>query len=721
MGDLHENSNVIASDSKRKRLSGKKNRTAEVPRQVSVSRRHAQATRTLKACDFCRKQKTRCFKASEEDTSCLRCTFLKKECSFAHEKVLQDSAPSLLQGKDLHQLDVKYKLDQIYNGVREILAHVSSPDSYKLLNQAKEIAEAADDARRSIATSGLPFGGQDPEPKHHLGGQNIGAAGVQDVFSLGNVGILPLYDLHMHSFKMAPFSIVSNQSAPQAIPNPIAKLINLKGDHPASKDLPIKAYGDIIDLNILSELEATYLINDFRTNYGRWVLFPVNIPSEQLIGRIRIKSPLLLTTCCCISLRYLIDQDIFPDNPKSNKEIYRDLIQLLLAELGRGILQVSAFQDGNYRYGDVEFLQALVILSIYSLSLSALASYNLTDESKGTIGQGNSLAHLNLDAWYLSSIGLTTFLSRSTFGTLMQKLTDDEFNDNSAYSILFDDIDGDTHQLLTLLRIYNHLVLVHLINSIFSGRSCVIDALKLRYCTATLGLPSSTNFDGRMVSEINILTVTYNFIQKSVHNAMGMDIIEREIGYKEVQLEIENWYNQWSYLFEQPSLQFVEPCYYFCVLVVVYAYNFQKSLLNTNQATFQLFDLYENDNIYFILDNSDGKSLRKMLESSYDLVKFVKTVESNSYFAYLSDQLHFCFYFGALFLLKILHYLKDTKQLEVVNSFDGNTNLEVVLADIHELIGKFEKIGGYSSNIIVKYYEGLQKIIDETFPGWDKD
>lgn len=721
MGDLHENSNVIASDSKRKRLSGKKNRTAEVPRQVSVSRRHAQATRTLKACDFCRKQKTRCFKASEEDTSCLRCTFLKKECSFAHEKVLQDSAPSLLQGKDLHQLDVKYKLDQIYNGVREILAHVSSPDSYKYLNQAKEIAEAADDARRSIATSGLPFGGQDPELKHHLGGQNIGVPGVQDVFSLGNVGILPLYDLHMHSFKMAPFSIVSNQSAPQAIPNPIARLINLKGDHPASKDLPIKAYGDIIDLNILSELEATYLINDFRTNYGRWVLFPVNIPSEQLVGRIRIKSPLLLTTCCCISLRYLIDQDIFPDNPKSNKEIYRDLIQLLLAELGRGILQVSAFQDGNYRYGDVEFLQALVILSIYSLSLSALASYNLTDESKGTIGQGNSLAHLNLDAWYLSSIGLTTFLSRSTFGTLMQKLTDDEFNDNSAYSILFDDIDGDTHQLLTLLRIYNHLVLVHLINSIFSGRSCVIDALKLRYCTATLGLPSSTNFDGRMVSEINILTVTYNYVQKSVHNAMGMDIIEREIGYKEVQLEIENWYNQWSYLFEQPSLQFVEPCYHFCVLVVVYAYNFQKSLLNTNQATFQLFDLYENDNIYFILDNSDGKSLRKMLESSYDLVKFVKTVESNSYFAYLSDQLHFCFYFGALFLLKILHYLKDTKQLEVVNSFNGNTNLEVVLADIHELIGKFEKIGGYSSNIIVKYYEGLQKIIDETFPGWDKD
>ena len=39
------------------------------------TRKYAQASRTLKACELCRKQKTRCFRSPENPNSCLRCRF----------------------------------------------------------------------------------------------------------------------------------------------------------------------------------------------------------------------------------------------------------------------------------------------------------------------------------------------------------------------------------------------------------------------------------------------------------------------------------------------------------------------------------------------------------------------------------------------------------------------------------------------------------------------
>ena len=42
------------------------------------TRRLAQASRTLKACELCRKQKTRCSRSIETSNSCLRCIFLNK-------------------------------------------------------------------------------------------------------------------------------------------------------------------------------------------------------------------------------------------------------------------------------------------------------------------------------------------------------------------------------------------------------------------------------------------------------------------------------------------------------------------------------------------------------------------------------------------------------------------------------------------------------------------
>ncbi len=114
----------------------------------------------------------------------------------------------------------------------------------------------------------------------------------------------------------------------------------------------------------------------------------------------------------------------------------------------------------------------------------------------------SSLTNFSLDPWYLSSVGLNTFLSKSAFGQLVQHKVIDAAT--SPFTVLFQELD-DEEQTLTVLRIYNHLTIVHLIQCVFSGRMCVLDEVRLNYCTATLSLAKLTNFDGRVVSEIEVL------------------------------------------------------------------------------------------------------------------------------------------------------------------------------------------------------------------------
>lgn len=190
------------------------------------------------------------------------------------------------------------------------------------------------------------------------------------------------------------------------------------------------------------------------------------------------------------------------------------------------MLQITSFQGTRDGSGDIELLQALVILSIYSLSLSSVARATLPDDDEEEEyefleDKSMSLQMLNLDPWYISSVGLTVFISKSTFGNLFKKKVGDENSQmnmqQSPFTILYDELDTDEYQTLTILRIYNHLSLVHLVSCVFSGRMCVVDEIRLNYCTATLSLPSATNFDGRMVSEIGILLIAYNYVQVNLN------------------------------------------------------------------------------------------------------------------------------------------------------------------------------------------------------------
>ncbi|CAR66337.1 DEHA2F13222p [Debaryomyces hansenii CBS767] len=668
------------------------------------NRKFAQATRTPKACDLCRKQKTRCFKSVNDEVSCSRCIFLNKECSFSQRQDISQS-PSIPDNEILKDERTKTKLDLIHAGINELLSIIKSDNGkVNIRSSDAELLLTAGQAFNGIPGSSSSTSSKKSKPNTPT---NMTSNVSSEIESLVDTDSGPLFNYSINSFKMAPFAMVCNQVETSHIPKSILNLLNLSTvESSLDQTLLYKSNKDIISLGLLTEAEAVDLMNKFRRNHGRWVSFPSNAPTDVLVERIRNKSPLLLTTCCCLSLRYS-----FKGANSSHLEIlnkkksnYRLLMKQLAEELNDSLSKYTSFPKSTLNNGDIEFLQALVLLSIYSLSLSSIASSRLSLD----LSDDSVLHELNLDAWYLSSIGLTTFVSKATFGTLLQK-TKNTGNVDLPFTIFYDEIDSEEYQTLTTLRIFNHLTLVHLINCIFSGRMCVVDEIRLNYCTATLTLPSSTNFDGRMVSEISILLITYNYIQLNLNDITATTLEECEMNYSTTTGNMNAWYNQWEYIFNQPTLQFVELCYHFCGLIVIYAYNFRRStLIDANPP---IFDIFDDNNVDYVLRHCNSRSLREMITHACQLLKFVNVVDSDSYFAYLSDQIHFCFYFTTIILIKILSFIRSQK-LQMVSDM---CNLDSVLKDINLLLGKFHTIQQDDDDIVTKYELGIRYALHKSF------
>ncbi|KAK6462298.1 hypothetical protein DFJ63DRAFT_152654 [Scheffersomyces coipomensis] len=765
------------------------------------NRKAAQATRTLKACELCRRQKTRCFRSSERN-SCLRCIFLNKPCSFELEAV---AMPMPINNSSVSSMmtdnsETDRKLDLIYGGLTEIMSFLKNnssssisgqsssgnpPMDHDLINHdARLLLEAASSMKKSSVptTPSLFFDNLYGNNNNNNNNNNSSNAAASSSNSQTRSGLhfpgLGSSQLHSSDFqvfeeddtnvdnqfsfqsptislKSSPFSIINNQIKEKDVPKPILNLLNLSTIKRSNKSKPyFETTDDIISLNILNLTETIDLMNDFRRNYGRWVSFPSSLSTEVLIDRIRYKSSLLLTTCCLLSLRYSLN-GVSPgdiNNFSRKKRTYKDLIKKLVSDLDSSLIKYTAFQGASDNSGDIEFLQSLVILSIYSLSLSSIVPSTMDDDNVDDLD--SDLDDFNLDAWFLSSIGLTTFITKSTFGTLFKNNNRISTTSPSAsaitgggsitspFTVLYDELDSDEYQTLTILRIYNHLCLVHIINCVFSGRMCVVDEIRINYCTATLSLPSATNFDGRMVSEIGILLIAYNFIQVQFSIGSGSassnhQLKDLELGFKSVKEELRLWYDQWEYLFSQPNLQFVELNYNFCSLVIYYCYNFSKTTIlkpfkkddNSSSNPNSNSSLYDENNIRYVLSHTSKQDILKMLECSYSVVRFVNDIASDSYFAYLSDQIHFCFYFSAICLMNILKYLitssTSTTQGNGLKLLDdllitnpdlliSSNNYQPIIEDLKNLINKFNRVGqDNKDDIISKYKTGLQNYLEE--------
>lgn len=718
-------------------------RAADVPNN-DISKQ-PQTTRALKACDHCRKQKTRCFKSANFAVSCIRCLELKSECSMEAEYKRNHPGVKVVDGIPEHLIgrlgltgthgvaqnnladpeiyvppksmdeDAKRKLDLIYVGVSEILSSIRTASrqssSLNILNSDVRLLL---DAANSMQEKSTP---QDPELNQNPPLPTDRSVGIEvdDESSLLLAG-------PSNYMLASPFGLLSHQI--QLLPKPIMNLLELS---PILHEEGLKYNDpDIISAQVITSLEAIDLMNDFRSNYGRWVSFPQDVPTNELVERVRRRSPLLLTTCCCISLRYSLNGTPNPgdvDNHRRRRVTFQLLVRHLLSELTKAILNYTSFQGCGAPKGDIEFLQSIVLLSIYSMSLSSIVA-SAVDEDP-LLDEERSLKQMNLDAWHLSGLGLTTFISRTSLGKLLLDPNTKQENESPNVAFLHDKLGSNEHEKLTAFRIYNHLILVHLANCIFSGRMCVLDEIRLNQCKATLNIPSATNFDGRMVSEIGIFLIAYNYIQESMDLSHHKTLNEVEAAYASTIEEVNSWHEQWEYLCTQSTLQFVESTYWFSCILIDLVYNFSKlvvvyGLAGGKSETFKSL-LTNPDTLVFVYGYCDRASLARIISHAYSLVNYVLSIDNDSYFAYLSDEIHFFGYFGCVVLLKGLGYLKSNDKLHYLNESDSlsEASWKDALVDCQVLIDKLGRVGQDNPNdILTSYKSGLLECLQQLFPSW---
>lgn len=649
-----ETTSVSPSESEPESNQQKKRRVTKSPDSAASAhetRKLAQASRTLRACELCRKQKTRCFRSPEYPTSCLRCRFLSKTCSF---KLEEEETPESLQPVS-NEGDPRVGL--ILEKVNELLNIVKSGrvgneqggEEHLINNDARLLLETAS----SMQT-------------HHQVNSN----------SLLNVEILeqttPEFQSATQSFITSPFAIIKNQMKDVHCPAPIQNL------YQSENNVILNRPGNIIELGIMTEKEVIDVVGNFRRNYGRWVSFPNTLSTEHLVKDLQEKSPLLLTTCCCISYRYSADTN------RDNQQRIVRLVKVLIKELNHNFTRFTSFTNNDY--GLVEFFQSLAVLSLYAVSISSVVT---------GIDHGDpELAGFNLDPWQLSSIGITTFLTKSTFQLFKTKRN----NTDNGY------------ETLTILRIYNHLCLVHLINCIFSGRICILDDARIRYCTSALTLFNATNFDGRMVAEINILHITYKYLQRNDDVNTPQSLYDFQ--FNEVIKEVQTWLQNWEYLIQQPALQFAEFNYHFCSVLIYLAYSFQKMQQGGGDLSMYL----QQDVLDLILEQCLPQNLLMMYQHAWNILDHVKQITSESYFAYLSDQIHFCFYFSGVLLSRILH-LVITHDIAHIEEFKDIKTKRGLTRQLQPIVSLSKKIDGFLSTsdpvILAKYNAGLKHCIDE--------
>ncbi|TVY85310.1 putative transcriptional regulatory protein [Lachnellula suecica] len=150
----------------------------------------------------------------------------------------------------------------------------------------------------------------------------------------------------------------------------------------------------------------------------------------------------------------------------------------------------------------IDFFQATVIMSMWST----------------TIGQ----VPMSIDSWLVSGFALQHALAApDLFGPMS--------------------ITGHSNAMrksnLDRMCIYNHLCLVHL------------------QCRDILGSDQATNFETRMVAEINLYWIIYESCSSS-----SLDL-------PKTQKLLQEWKNEWRFLFDQPRSQFVQMGFHFAQLL----------------------------------------------------------------------------------------------------------------------------------------------------------
>lgn len=642
--------------------------------------------RAVRACDTCRRLKTRCILSPiPNEFYCLRCESLKIPCSFQEmlgKPESREDAPDVTDPETLKVLikhgygtkdaEITSKLlHSINNNVAKVLQILEVPGLRRTLSTPapgslpKDMLEDA--APRALTP--VPRGPESPSP---------------DLLS----SLQSTERRHISPYLTSPYVLVSQMVSKENLPLPVRKLYD-DFKKPSAVD-------DLVTLNLISLSEALILVEAFREHYGAWCSFPASMPIEMLVENIRVnEGSLLLTTTCVLALRYT---DRYHD---LKTRVYKNLLYKLKSDLE---LSLKIMPQST------EFLQAIVILSLYSSSFSSDI--------------------MSLDGWYLSGIGIQQYLT----GNIQESLQTALGHNNLPVD------DDEEIQAFTSYRIWNHLCLVHLTHCVFSGRMCVVDEIRLNLSRRVLQLPKATNFDGRMVGEIALELILYNFMQ-GCQATGSITPGDPANSLEDVKEDLKDWLEEWSYLFTQPITQFLEFAYHYGYAMIIYTWYHRLYRLVSEETNAQ--------NAKMELSSSSGSTLiGTRLNQLYPLERIIGSMPPESQlemllhnhealhemvgaefevFKHLSDQIFFCSVLASLMCIQVASSLQNS-----ASDLLPEDKIREILMDVKLFSLRLQKIreGELKSfwveevdlkvpSVILQYHTAIENCLQSKFPKYE--
>ncbi|KIW14107.1 hypothetical protein PV08_06888 [Exophiala spinifera] len=403
------------------------------------------AGRASKACDACRKQKTRCYTSDNNRGVCLRCETLSQPCSLESSPSQQSRRSSI--DKSLatsRDLAVDARLERLENTVQALVERL--------------------DQSHGVASGVSPTTSNRPQPRLHA--QNL-----------------------PEEKDSAPVLLIRDAAAAAGVRSP-----------DQGHTLP-KRYSDVISSGLVSLKTAHTLMSLFHVHYGRWVKFAEDITTETLLLQVR-RSPLLLCSILLIAVRHTTQE-------------LADSLAPALYEEAKSLVAPALLTVPQ----STEFFQAALILSLWST----------------TIGQ----VPLSIDSWLLTGYAIQQSLASPYFNRVFQE--EQDLHVSKA------DLDA--------WCIWNHLCVAHLQYCVGTRRQALLNQAQIDQCLRFLESDNVTNFEARMVAEVQLYWIIYDKCYDS------------DIDSADTKRTLQEWQREWAVLFNQPRSQFLQMGFHFAHLL----------------------------------------------------------------------------------------------------------------------------------------------------------
>lgn len=587
----------------------------------------ATAPRAFKACQACRKLKTRCF-PSDLLTACSRCWSLQVVCSFEEDAVAKGTFASV---QEIRELESSSKSNQNF------ISRPTADSEWSKLNQIHEDVKklvrllTAETPSRQMPPSVLAkdnvnydtWNGSESESQQNVSTMEKGGLVEPKIVSPST--------MVSTAFLTSPFNVLKESPHGALLPFLIQTLLTPQ---------PRTVEKDIVSLKIITKAECYLLLNIFRDKYGKWISLKPDVTTEELLSEYCKESPLLLDVCCLVALRSL-------KNHSLKKRITKLLTQRISNSLAKQLLGTTSTE--------LKFIATLTLLLVYGYTLSLPTDFHI-------------------DPWFYSGLALKHFITLINYNPSFINATISFLPDASSQ---FD--------LLTYMRIYDHLLVTHLFNCIVSGRTSLIDRVRLNTIRSKLDIVFAGIFDGKMTAEVYLCDIVYDYFVHDMKVGQNAQANALDL-FRKVVKKLDHWYASWSYLITQPIPQLLEFLFNFYTLLIYYHVNFQLHYDELNQGILyadpesEEFAFSRNPNFQTfsdVLALCEPEFLDKMmfncLKVVNEIISFISRsnldniIDNSEQFEYISDQIHFSLFFGIVALVRLIK-----------NSFNSSSNSEEI-------------------------------------------